>query len=1428
MRAFSRRLLDENVDNPMPHLTLHFFGSFQAWLDDKPIADFRPGRVQNLLAYLVLEAKQAHARATLAALFWPDEPETAAKQNLRQALYQLRQLLGEGNAAETQPHPFLLITRDTVQFNPASAYTLDVAAFQTHLAQQQLAAAVAFYQGDLLPSLSSDSPAFEEWLLLQRENLHMQVLTALTQLTTQALAQTDYAQAQHFARRQLMLEPWREAAHRQLMLALARSGDRSAALTQYEICRRVLQAELAVEPEAETQALVEEIRKGDLRFTIFDLRDHGTELAHSAAPAPSEATPLPDHQSFVNQKSKIQNRADWGEAPDVGFFHGREAELAELENWLVRQQCRVVTLLGMGGMGKTSLTARLTRQVADNFAFVFWRSLVNAPPLGEILHACLQFLTDNQGPTGALSLDAQLNQLFEQLRQQRCLLVLDNVESIMLGGERAGYYRPGYEAYGQLFKRMGESAHQSCLILTSRELPHEMARLERSSMAVRSLPLTGLTPAAGQAVLQAQGLRATSSVAATLVQRYSGNPLALILVAETIQELFDGDIAAFLDEEAPIFDDIRDILEQQFKRLSSLEQDILRWLAIEREPLAVQGLSDNFPQPVSKRVLLEALSSLRRRSLLEKTSEQAEEDTQAPGSGFTLQNVVTEYITDTIIEQVCREIEQVAPVLLKSHALLKAQSREYVRQSQTRLLLHPIGERLQAQLGRATLVTRLRNVLDELRRQPDRLHNYGGGNLLNLLIHLGIDLQQMDFAQLAIWQGYLQGAALPAVNFQQSAFKACTFTDTFGAVNALSFSANGQRLAAGLATGAVRLWQTADGQALGVLAGHTNFVFSVCFTPDDKMLISASDDQSLRLWDVAHLQATAEGEGSGPLVQILHGHSQGIWCARLSADGRYLVSASGDHTLCLWDLRTRTLVRTFRGHETGVRAVAFSPDSTQIASGDERGFMRIWQTQTGETVSAWRGHTTSVWSLAFSPDGQWLASGSYDQQVRLWTVARLPFTATIVDLREDESLGPILRGHTHQVTAVAFSPDNKTLVSGARDQTVRLWEISPYGHGQVRHILQGHTDSVNCVAVSPDGALIASGSDDQSIRLWDTHTGHALHTLHGHTQGILGIDFSPDGKLLANACQDHQVQLWTLPTKQRRAPLQGHSKATHAVAFSPDGALLASSSSDQTICLWEVATGKVRLVLRGHQGWVRTVRFSPDGKRLVSGSNDWKLHFWDVATGDLLQALDAPFSLWSLDFSPHDPDGRLLASSGTGRLIRIWDLNTSGNHINLHGHTNWVTTVAFNATGTRLASGSADQTVRLWDMQTGEIAHVLTGHQAWVYSVAFPRQPQNSSLLASGSADKTIRLWDAERGELLNVLTGHTNDVRAVAFSPAGDLLVSASLDETMRLWDVQSGRCLDVLRAPRPYEGMNIAQVTGITEAQKGALRALGAVETV
>jgi DNA-binding SARP family transcriptional activator/tetratricopeptide (TPR) repeat protein len=246
----------------MGHLSLTFLGSFQTTLDNEPITAFRSSRVQGLLVYLALAKQQPHAREVLATLFWPDEPDAVAKKNLRQSLYQLRQVLGETASEEGS---YLLVTRSTAQFNPDSDYSLDVTDFLNCLANDQLEQAATLYQGDLLPGFTCDSMPFEEWLREERERLHRLALEALFELAARSLARADYQTAQDMAHRQLALEPWREEAYRQLMQALALLGERSAALAQYQTCRTVLKEELGVEPSAETEALAAQIHDQQLQ-----------------------------------------------------------------------------------------------------------------------------------------------------------------------------------------------------------------------------------------------------------------------------------------------------------------------------------------------------------------------------------------------------------------------------------------------------------------------------------------------------------------------------------------------------------------------------------------------------------------------------------------------------------------------------------------------------------------------------------------------------------------------------------------------------------------------------------------------------------------------------------------------------------------------------------------------------------------------------------------------------------------------------------------------------------------------------------------------------------------------------------------------------------------------------------------------------------
>jgi WD40 repeat protein/DNA-binding SARP family transcriptional activator len=1354
-----------------------------------PVTALASRKAEALLVYLLCTGR-AHAREVLADLLWDDRSQSQALANLRVLLTSLRQVLG----------PYVTITRQAVAFNPNNPYWLDVAELEqgvaaartqsqggslSHEAAAQLAQALALYRGDfLLGFYLRDSQSFEEWLVTERERLRLKAFEALHDLVAGYLNLGEYPAGIEQAGRLLQLDSLQEEAHRQLMRLLVYSGQRNAALAQYDACRRILADELGVDPTPETTALYERIRAGEL--------SGGAEEAIPTPKAGRAGTPGRGGRRGVEENVGSRqsvvggHHADWGEAPEIGAFYGRQAELAELEHWLVAGRCRVVAVLGMGGVGKTALAAKLTQGLASQFDFVIWRSLLNAPPLAEILRGCLQFLSAQQITNLPDSLDERLALLLDQLRQRRCLLVLDNMETILQSGERAGYYRPGYEEYGQLIQRLGEARRQSCLLLISRERPRGFARLERDTVLVRSLPLAGLEAGAGQEILKTRDLSGSTAAKAALVKRYSGNPLALKLVVETIHEFFEGDITAFLTEETLVFDDIRDVLDQQCARLSALEQESMFWLAIEREAISAQALWDNLAPRgrESKRAFLEALRSLQRRSLLEKS-----------GEGFTLQNVVTEYITDRLIAQVCQEIETEALDLFVSHALLKAQAKEYIRQSQARLILQPIVQRLVARLGQAGIETKLKHILTTLQAEAPLSPGYAGGNILNLLLHLGCEVRGYDFSRLTVWQAYLRGVALPEVNFAGADLSRSVFTDTFGPVYSVAFSPDGQLLAVGTAEGEVRLWQMPAGQLAGICLGHSHAVSSVAFSPNGETLASGSGDQTICLWNAR----------TGHILHTLRGHTHHVQSVAFSPDGKILASGSGDQTICLWDTHSGQALHTLYGHTDWVLSVAFRPDGEILASGSADQTVRLWDIRAGQVLHTLHGHTQRVHSVAFSPGGEILVSGGDDRTVRLWNA------------RTGQALHT-LHGHSSWVYSVACSPTGKTLASGCADQTVRLWDAHT---GQALHTLHGHTDDIYCVAFSPDGKILASGSADQTVRLWDANTGQALRALHGYMNWVFSIAFSPDGKTLASGGDDQTVHLWDACTGQVLRTLHGHTDDIYSIAFSPNGKILASGCGDRTVRLWDVNTGQALHTLHGHTHWVYSVAFNSDGKTLASGSYDHTIRLWDAHDGQILHTLHGHTNrVLSVAFSP---DGETLASGSYDQIVRLWNARTGQALHTLHGHTDWIHSVTFSPTGEILASSSDDRTVRLWNARTGQVLQALYGHTDDLHSIAFS---PDGETLASGSDDRTVRLWDVNTGQTLHILQEHTRGVFSVAFSPDGKTLASSSADETIKLWDVRTGECLQTLRADGPYARMNITGATGLTETQRAALKALGAVE--
>jgi hypothetical protein len=333
-------------------------------------------------------------------------------------------------------------------------------------------------------------------------------------------------------------------------------------------------------------------------------------------------------ETFKEQTSNTKPKVcqDLGDAPEPNLFYNRTSELTTLENWIFGRT-RLITILGLSGIGKTALTLQLIPQIQHEFDRIIWRSLRNSPPLASLQTDLIKFLSQQQ--------ETELPYLIDYLRSHRCLIILDDVQTIFSSQQLAGNYQPGYENYGTFFKQLTESSHNSCLILLSWEKPREIAALEGENRPCKSLQLNGLGPEA-QEIFREKGL-AEPEKWSELIDLYSGNPLWLNIVATMIQDLFGGSVSEFLSYDTLFLGDLESLLEQQCDRLTASEQQVIAWLANTPEPADISKIPENLQ--LSPPELFKVMQSLGRRSLVETVKQNGR-------SHFRIAPAIREYITN--------------------------------------------------------------------------------------------------------------------------------------------------------------------------------------------------------------------------------------------------------------------------------------------------------------------------------------------------------------------------------------------------------------------------------------------------------------------------------------------------------------------------------------------------------------------------------------------------------------------------------------------------------------------------------------------------------------------------------------------------------------------------------------------------------------
>jgi WD40 repeat protein len=335
---------------------------------------------------------------------------------------------------------------------------------------------------------------------------------------------------------------------------------------------------------------------------------------------------------------------------------------------------------------------------------------------------------------------------------------------------------------------------------------------------------------------------------------------------------------------------------------------------------------------------------------------------------------------------------------------------------------------------------------------------------------------------------------------------------------------------------------------LRTLEGHLDYVNGVAVSTDGRRAVSASDDKTLKVWDLE----------TGRELHTLLGHSDEVYGVAVSADGRRAVSASWDKTLRLWDLETGCELRTLEGHSADVNSVAMSPEGRRAVSASADNTLKVWDLETGRELRTLQGHSAVVYGVAMSADGRRAISASSDRTLKVWDVE------TGRELRT-------LQGHSAGVNGVAVSPDGRRAISASADNTSKVWDVET---GRKLHTLEGHSSVVNGVAVSADGRRAVSASWDKTLKVWDVETGRDLHTLEGHSDCVYGVAVSADGQRAVSASSDRTLKVWDLETGRELHTVKGHSYMVNGVAVSRDGRRAVSASRGNKLTVWDLETGR--------------------------------------------------------------------------------------------------------------------------------------------------------------------------------------------------------------------------------------------------------------
>lgn len=566
-------------------------------------------------------------------------------------------------------------------------------------------------------------------------------------------------------------------------------------------------------------------------------------------------------------------------------------------------------------------------------------------------------------------------------------------------------------------------------------------------------------------------------------------------------------------------------------------------------------------------------------------------------------------------------------------------------------------------------------------------------------------------------------------------------------VSSVDISTDGNYVVSGSSDFSIILWDARTGALIRRFeAGHRGDVQSVAFSPDNTRVVSTGLDFQTIIWDVA----------TGTIIRSLAGHQDIATSAAFSPDGRMILSGSKDTLLILWDAETGQEIRRLEGHTSRIRNIAFTPDGTRVLTAAREAF--VWDLATGQIIHRLE-LPTAIRAMALTPDGKMAVSGATDGSLTVWNI----------------ETGEILNQFAQnlEIDALEFFPDGQTFVLGAETGEVELWEI---GAGEVFQRLSGHSDAVLNVAISADGKQIVSASKDQTLRLWNVTPPTKLQTWVAHDNRITSVHIVDTW--LYSTSLDGTVKVWDFATGQSIAiPVEGGAPITTLALNADETLLLAATGGEVSkIYLYHAESGLLLREYAGHAREIRSVAFSPDGQTFLSGAEDGELILWNIQTGAIIRQFNGEVgSLRSLAFTP---DGQIVVVAGLDGLIE-WDMQTGAVMQTIPTQGLAFYSVAISPDGQTIASATSDDSVILWDVQTGAERVRLSGHTDSVFSVVFS---PDGRIVASSSSDNFIILWDAETGGELQRFEAETTPY-SLTFDKTGKHLLAGDAAGKITHW---------------------------------------------